>query len=433
MWQEVWSAAEFFDVPVGMSPSCFERRAEGGGEQDMLASVRSADVVLEIDLSAIQANFQTISALVGPQVRVAAVVKSDAYGLGLVKIASALIDAGCDLLFVGNLHEALLLRSSRIRAAVAVFCDEFDKYGEHYRSNGLIPVVNNCVELDAISGAREPQTYFLNVETGLSRLGLAFDDVRRSYLGGIFKRRPPWLVLSHLACSERAGDAMNLLQRNRFQATSELLKPTLLSLAASAGVWLGERYHFDMVRVGSALYGLNNAGIRPNLLKPVVSVKAKTLEARNVARGEAVGYGATFRTGRASRIAIVGIGYKHGLPWACANKISVRFAGYSAPLVGRVSMECITIDVTDVPETLCRPGTNVELLGDDFTVDDLAASAGVHPQEVLTRLGVGCERRYRDGSSASARFPGKLTKAGMATIRAPSLVRAKRPDCLASR
>ncbi|MER9684258.1 alanine racemase, partial [Mesorhizobium sp. M0184] len=148
-------------------------------------------------------------------------------------------------------------------AAVAVFCDEFARYGEHYRSNGLIPVVNNCVELDAISGAREPQTYFLNVETGLSRLGLAFDDVRRTYLGGIFKRRPPSVVLSHLACSERAGDAMNLLQRNRFQATSDLLKPTLLSLAASAGVWLGERYHFDMVRVGSALYGLNNARIRP--------------------------------------------------------------------------------------------------------------------------------------------------------------------------
>ncbi|MER9683737.1 alanine racemase, partial [Mesorhizobium sp. M0184] len=177
-------------------------------------------------------------------------------------------------------------------------------------------------------------------------------------------------------------------------------------------VWLGERYHFDMVRVGSALYGLNNARIRPNPLKPVVSVKAKTLEARNVARGEAVGYGATFRTGRASRIAIVGIGYKHGLPWACANKISVRFAGYSAPLVGRVSMEYITIDVTDVPETLCGPGTNVELLGDDFTVDDLAATAGIHPQELLTRLGVGCARRYLNSSSASGGCRGNFTNAG---------------------
>ncbi|MER9056917.1 alanine racemase [Mesorhizobium sp. M0910] len=371
----------------------------------MLSSVRPADVVLEIDLSAIQANFRTISALVGPQVRVAAVVKSDAYGLGLVKIAGALIDAGCDLLFVGNLHEALLLRSSHMGAAIAVFCDEFARYGGHYRSNGLIPVVNNCVELDAISGAPEPQTYFLNVETGLSRLGLAFDDVRRKYLCGIFNRHPPSAVLSHLACSERAGDPMNLLQRNRFRATSDLLKPTLRSLAASAGVWLGERYHFNMVRVGSALYGLNNAGIRPNPLKPVASLKAKTLEVRNVARGEAVGYGATFRTARARRIAVVAIGYKHGLPWVCANKISVRFAGYPAPLIGRVSMEYITIDVTDVPETLCGPGTNVELLGDDFTVDDLAATAGVHPQEVLTRLGVGCARRYVNSSSASAGFP----------------------------
>ncbi|RWE79240.1 MAG: alanine racemase [Mesorhizobium sp.] len=360
----------------------------------MLSLVRPADVVFEINLAAIQANFQTISALVGPHVRVAAVVKSDAYGLGLVEIARALIDAGCDLLFVANLHEALLLRSSHIDAAVAVFCDEFARFGRWYRSNGLIPVVNNCAELDAINAAGETQTYFLNVETGFSRLGLAFVDVRRTYLSGAFEGHPPSVVLSHLACSEYVADATNVLQRNRFRAIYDLLKPARGSLAASAGVWLGKSYHFDMVRVGSALYGLNNAGIQPTPLQPVTSLRAKVLDMRTVARREAVGYGATFRTARISRVAIVGIGYKHGLPWTCANKISVRFSGYSAPLIGRISMEYIMIDVTDVPEALCGPGTFVELLGEDFTVDDLAGAAGVNPQEVLTRLGAGCTRRY---------------------------------------
>ncbi|MER9176962.1 alanine racemase [Mesorhizobium sp. M0955] len=360
----------------------------------MLSLVRPADVIFEINLAAIQANFQTISALVGPRVRVAAVVKSDAYGLGLVEIARALVDAGCDLLFVANLHEALLLRSFHIDAAVAVFFDEFARFGRCYRCKGLIPVVNNCAELDAISAAGETQTYFLNVDTGFSRLGLAFVDVRRAYLSGTFERHPPSVVLSHLACSECVADATNVLQRNRFRAIYDLLKPTRGSLAASAGVLLGKSYHFDMVRVGSALYGLNNAGLQPNPLQPVARLRAKILDVRNVARREAVGYGATFRTVRTSRVAIAGIGYKHGLPWACANKMSVRFAGYSAPLIGRISMEYITIDITDVPEAICGPGSFVELLGEDFTVDELAAAAGVNPQEVLTRLGAGCTKQY---------------------------------------
>lgn len=360
-----------------------------------------ADVVLEINLGAIQANFRTISALVGPHVRVAAVIKSDAYGLGLVEVARALIDAGCDLLFVANLSEALLLRSSHIEAAVAVFCDQFARYSQCYRSNNLIPVVNNCAELDSISAAGEPQTYFLNVETGFSRLGLDFADVRSRYLYGTFERHPPSVVLSHLACSECVADATNVLQRNRFRAIYNLLKPARGSLAASAGVWLGKSYHFDMVRVGSALYGLNNAGIQSTPLQPVTRLRAKILDVRTVPRREVVGYGATFRTVRASRVAIAGIGYRHGLPWSSANKISVRIAGHSAPLIGKISMEYITIDVTDLPKALCGQGAFVELLSEDFTVGDLAATAGVIPQEVLTRLGAGCNRQYLNSPSPS--------------------------------
>ncbi|WP_419695964.1 alanine racemase [Mesorhizobium muleiense] len=368
----------------------------------MLPLVRSGNVVFEINLGAIQANFQAITALVGLGVKVAGVVKSDAYGLGLVDVARALIHAGCDLLFVANLDEALLLRSSHVDGAIAVFCDDFAKFGQLYRSNNLIPVVNNCAELGAIS-ATGTQPYFLNVETGFSRFGLAIADVRRAYFSGTFDRYPPSVVLSHLACSERVADPTNVLQRNRFRAVYDLMKPTWGSLAASAGVWLGKSYHFDMVRVGSALYGLHDAGIRPNPLQPVVRLRAKILDVRNVARREAVGYGATFRTVRASRVAIVGIGYKHGLPCACANKISARVAAYSAPLIGTMCMENMMIDITDIPEALCGPGNFVELLGNDFTVDDLAAAVGVNPNEVLTRLGAGCTRRYLNSSLLSTR------------------------------
>ncbi|TJX65315.1 MAG: alanine racemase, partial [Mesorhizobium sp.] len=335
----------------------------------MFPLVRPANVIFEINLEAIQANFRTIGGLVGPYVKVAAVVKSDAYGLGAVEVAGALIDAGCELLFVANLDEALLLRSNQVDRAIAVFCDEFAKFHQYYRSEGLIPVVNNCAELEVIRATRT-QTYFLNVETGFSRLGLAFPDVRRAHAAGIFDQCPPSVVLSHLACSECSTDPTNAFQRNRFEAIYDMLGPTIGSLAASAGVWLGKCYHFDMVRVGAALYGLNDAGIQPNPLMAVASLRAKILDVRYLASREAVGYGATFRTVRPSRIAIVGIGFKHGLPWACANKISVRLAGYSVPVIGTISMEYTTIDVTDVPEALCAPGGFVELLGKDFTPDD---------------------------------------------------------------
>ncbi|WP_434725426.1 alanine racemase [Mesorhizobium sp. RIZ17] len=366
----------------------------------MFSVPQRADAVLEVNLNAVQANFQTVSAMVGPHVRIAAVVKNDAYGLGIVEITRALVAAGCDLFFVGTLQEAVVLRSSKIGAAVAVFYDEFTRLKKYYQSSLIIPVVNNRSELDTISGAGEEQTYFLNVETGFSRSGLTFDEVRKIYLSGTFKRHPPAVVLSHLACSDRVADAMNALQRNRFQAISDLLKPARCSLAASAGIWLGKAFHFDIVRVGSALYGLNNAGIQPNPLQPVVKLQAKILDIRNVSKGEAVGYGATFRTVRNSRIAILGIGYKHGLPRASGNKISVRVAGYLAPLVGRMSMECTAVDVTDVPEAVCVPAVSVELLGENFTPNDLAAAAHAYAPEVLMRLAAGCTRRYLHEPSA---------------------------------
>ncbi|RWM13437.1 MAG: alanine racemase [Mesorhizobium sp.] len=366
----------------------------------MLSIPQRADAVLEVNLAAVQANFQTVSAMVGPHVKVAAVVKNDAYGLGIIEVTRTLAAAGCDLFFVGDLHEAMAIRGSKIGATVAVLCDQFTTLRKYYRSSRITPVVNNSGELDAISAAGEAQTYFLNVETGFSRFGLTFDDVRRNYLSGTFKRHPPSVVLSHLACSDRVADAMNVLQSNRFRAISNLLKPARCSLAASAGVWLGKNFHFDIVRVGSALFGLNNAGIQPNPLLPVVKLQANILDVRNVPKGEAVGYGATFRTVRDSRIAILGIGYKHGLPWACGNKISVRFAGYSAPLVGRTSMDSTAIDITDVPEPVCLPTVSVELLGESFTVNDLAAAADAYAPEVLMRIAAGCARRYLNVPSA---------------------------------
>lgn len=371
-------------------------------ESAMSLSRVAPEVVLEVDLDAVRANFLTVAALVGPSVKAAAVVKSDAYGLGMVPVANALVEAGCDFFFVANLEEAVLLRSACPTVSIAVFRDDLQRQISGYREHNLIPVVNNRTDLDVLCASPGSCAYFLNIETGFSRLGLGFDDMRRLYLAGQFGSNPPSAVMSHLACSDDPIDPTNMLQKNRFLAACELLKPPRASLIASAGVWLDRSYHFSMVRVGSALYGLNNAGIQPSPLRPVIRLIARVLEVREVARREAVGYGATFRPARRSRLATIALGYKNGLPWSCANKISVRFAGFSSPLVGRVSMEYIVADVTDVPESFLHDDLFVEILGSDFTPDDLARVTGVNPQEILTRLGAGCPKRYRPATPASS-------------------------------
>jgi alanine racemase len=364
------------------------------GGRAMLSTWVPGDSALEIDLAAVEENFRIVSAMIGPRVLLGAVVKSDAYGLGMVPIADSLHALGCNLFFVGNIEEALDLRAQIAKADIAVLCDNFSHFHEIYRRERLTPVLNSTEDVKTLARLTHRQPFILNVETGFSRLGISLSDIRDLHLAGFFTAHRPLALMSHLACSECAADETNILQRHRFQAACTLVKPQLASLAASAGLWLGESYRFGMVRVGSALYGLNNAGVQPSPLRPVVRLNARVLDIRNVPPREAVGYAASYRTTRPSRLAVLGIGYKNGIPWSCANRISVRFGNYRAPIVGRISMEFVTAEITDVPEHLCHPGALASILDDDFGPEQLAKAAGVVPQEILVRLGGGCTRRY---------------------------------------
>lgn len=353
-----------------------------------------ADAILKVDLAAVQKNYAYMNSLTGPAVTHAAVVKCDAYGLGLVPVAKALERAGCRSFFVADLEEGIQLRSACPTSTIAVFRGDLARYGAVYRRYKLIPVVNSTAEIDVLTRAALPLPFILHVDTGLTRLGLSPRDVTHLYVDGAFDQTPLFGIMSHLACAAQAESPVNELQRHRFETVYRMLGSSCGSLVASAGVWLGQRYHFDMVRLGSALFGLNDARVRPNPLRPVVHLSAPILEICSVPRREVVGYAATFRTRRKSRIAVLGIGYRHGLPWSCANKISVRLGGFSAPIVGRISMEYVTVDVTDVPHSVCHPGSWAELLGDHFGADDMAEATGVVSQEIVLRLGACCARSY---------------------------------------
>lgn len=353
-----------------------------------------AAALLRVDLAAIQANYRHMQSLAEPRVVHAAVVKSDAYGLGLVPLAKALIDAGCSFFFVGNLEEGVRLRSACRNVSIAVFRGDLRKYAAVYERHGLLPVVNGLDEMRLIRQSFGLLPFILNVDTGLTRLGLSPLQVTSLYLDGAFDHLPLTGVMSHLACGAQLGEPINELQRRRFESLYLLLRPCWGSLVASSGVWLGHRYHFDLTRLGSALYGLNDPRIRPNPLQPVLRLSAPIVDVRTLCQGEAVGYGATFRAQRCSQIAIVGMGYMHGLPRACGNRMAAHIGPFSTPVIGRVSMEYLTIDVTGIPEGLCHPGAWVDLLDERFTVDDMADVSGVAAQEILLRLGAACLREY---------------------------------------
>lgn len=346
---------------------------------------------LEVDLSSVQANYRYMRGRLPNGVTVISVVKSDAYGLGLVPVSTALHAAGCHDFLVADIDEGLALRAALPDVAIAVLRPDIRASGELCRAERLTPVVHAPEEIARIAAT----PFVLNVDTGFSRLGLSFDQVRSLYVAGVFRHRPPHMMMTHLACSETPADPLNVLQRNRFAQVRALLPGVRTSIAASAGVWLSPAYFRDAVRIGSALYGLNNAEADPNPLARVIRLEARILNVQPTPAGEAVGYAATFRTQRPSRIAVLGIGYAQGLPWRCANRLFVSIGPFKAPVVGRISMEYVTVDVTDVPESIACVGAWAAIIGDDLPVEDVADAAGVNPQEILVRLGGASPRCYR--------------------------------------
>ncbi|OWV96856.1 alanine racemase [Rhizobium sp. R693] len=353
--------------------------------------MQSYKPVFSVDLRAIQANFTVVRSLLSPAVAVSAVVKSDAYGLGLERVVGPLWEAGCRSFFVASMEEAIRLRRRLARADIAILEGLRNGSLEAYRERRLTPVCSTPAEVAAATLAAIP--YVLNLETGFGRLGLRFDELR-SLLHT--NPRVPELVMSHLACADDTGNSRNRLQKDRFVGMCALLAPsTPRSLAASAGVFLGADYHFDRVRTGSALYGLNNTGLEPSPFKPVVRLSARLIDIRHVQRGEAVGYMGTFLADRPTVLGIVAIGYRHGLAWQVANRLSAEFAGRSVPVIGRVSMEYCAIDLTDIPARLARIGAFVDFISATAPPENLARAAATVAQEILIRTGGACARRYR--------------------------------------
>ena len=352
--------------------------------------------ILEIDLGAIKANYSAMQAHAAGA-KVSAALKADAYGLGIAKIAPALWQAGCTDYFVATIEEGVALRKLLKAAKIYVLNGVFTGQEVAFSAFSLTPVINSFEQArlwrDYASGQADLPGVVLHVDTGMHRLGTHVGDVEKVMaLEGL----NIGMVMSHLACANEASHPLNARQLKSFQIVSSMMPEVPASLANSAGVFLGEAYHFDMVRVGISLFGGGAPMPEANPIQPVIRLKVRILQERLVAPGETIGYEATYETSTQRRIVTLASGYADGFSTGLSNHGQVIFGGQRADIVGRVSMDLVTVDVTDIPLQLTTPGSWAELIGPDMPIEEVALAGNMIPYELLTGLGRRYSRVYID-------------------------------------
>jgi alanine racemase len=343
---------------------------------------------LTINLAAIIANYRLLTEKHAAK-NCAAVVKANAYGLGVTPVSQALWNTGCREFFVATLAEGIELRATLPEAHIGVFQGMFAGEEKGYAEHRLIPVVNSLEQLEWVqrSGVGG-QGFILHVDTGMTRLGL-----NSSELHSLPPDLRPLSLMSHLACANEPAHEKNAEQLSRFQKAAALFPNARKSLANSSGIFLPPEFHFDIARPGCALYGINPTSGK-NPMQHVATLDAPILQIRTLDRDETIGYGATASLPKNSRIAIAGIGYADGYFRHLSNKAFAYVAGHKVPLIGRVSMDMVALDVSTVPHPLLTSHVRAEFINAQQTVDDVADAAGTIGYEIFTRIGARVVRDY---------------------------------------
>ena len=355
--------------------------------------------IVEIDLAALARNYALLSKAAAPGA-CGAVVKANAYGLGVMHVSRTLAAAGCRHFFVATPAEGVRLRTILGRADIFVLEGFAGGRREALIAAGLIPVLNTRAEL-AAWGRSGPAA--VQIDTGMSRLGLAAADIdalRRQGRGGApgddVANIDVRYVLTHFACADEPGHALNRQQVASFESLRLLWPKAQTSVGNSAAILSGAGFASDLARPGIALYGANPFVDRPSPVEPVVTVKSRILQLREIAAGTSVGYGASFVAAQPMRLAVVGIGYADGYQRSLGNRGVADVAGQRVPVVGRVSMDLICLDVTGIAGSIAE-GDWVTLIGGAVPLEEVAALAGTISYEILTSLGARLERRYVNG------------------------------------
>ena len=367
---------------------------------------RYADSAITINLDAIIANWRHIDGLSAPTTKTAAMVKANGYGLGNGAVATSLVKAGCKLFFVANLSEAIELRTIFHQTGhddLPIMVLHGVQHGQEadFKAYKLVPVLNDLEQISRwrlFAGKNDTSlAALLHFDTGMTRLGLdadqaawltqntdALNDLKLNY------------IMSHLVSGELIDDPVNVRQLISFNKFHSLFSKIPASIANSAGSLLGSDYHFSMTRPGIALYGIHPSEDLESPLQQAFDWQARILQIRNAAAGDTVGYGGTYQLDRDSQIATLGVGYADGYCRQLGGMANVLIGGRPAPVIGRVSMDSITVDVTGFSQENLRNGT-ASLVHADYCVKQMARDVGTIPYEIMTGLGHRAERHYRGG------------------------------------
>jgi alanine racemase len=396
---------------------------EANAAAALAAATAAQPGILTVDLDAIVANWRKLEKTAVPA-ECAAVIKADAYGCGAERVARALAGAGCKTFFVATLDEARAAREALPSAELYVLDGFFQNCGDAFAKLNCRPVIgdlNELAEWDVFcrrsgwSGGAA-----IHIDTGMNRLGLTLIEAN-----GIVPRinagdHGITLVMSHLACAETLNHPLNAKQVATFREIASNYSGVPASLSNSSGIYLGPQFQFDMVRPGAALYGVNPTPEADNPMQGVVDLKARIVQLRNVERGDSVGYGGTWTARRPTKLAIVSAGYADGYFRAASANDGTRgaevvVAGKRCPVAGRISMDLMAIDITDLPDKTARRGHMATLIGEGITVDEVAHHFGTIGYEVLTSLGKRYARIYKGGEAKSEKDGAEISAPAAAT------------------
>ena len=346
-----------------------------------------AVATLTIDLNALADNWRALDAKSAPEVETAAVVKADGYGCDAGRVSAALSKVGAKTFFVAAAEEGIAVRKNTPNDTT-IYVFSGGCMGDHdiLKANNLVPLLNSPEQVQEYAAKDSP--FGIQLDSGMNRLGLEpheFNALRDQITAA-----EPEILMSHLACADEPDHPMNGEQLAAFGNMTEGLDIPK-SLAATGGTLLGPDYHFDLTRPGVGLYG----GAPFTDAKPVVRVSVPVIQTRTVEVGEAVGYAAFWTAKRTTKVATIAAGYADGLIRQMGNhtnehRVQLYAGDTPCPLIGRVSMDMITVDITDLNHT----PTHLDILCDHQTVDDLATAAGTIGYELLTSLGGRYNRVY---------------------------------------
>jgi alanine racemase len=352
---------------------------------------------IKVNLSNIRKNYLKMkSMLKSTSVICSAVVKANAYGLGIFKVTEALYKQGCRDFWVSDLNEAHLIKDFASTANIYVFqgvgSEEELKFIIH---SNVIPVISEVRQLQIINEflpkhSQNTLDIILNFDSGLGRDGLQIEDIQNLDM----QHCNILYIMSHLSCSSKKGHSLNERQRLVMESIKTHFPKTKCTLSDSGGVFLGDDYHFDMVRVGGALYGVNTSAEKDEKMLNVVDFKASILNRKVFNNSQSVGYKATYQVQKGDKVLILNVGYSDGYRGTLSNKSRVYAEGFYLPVIGVVSMNIMTVDGNNLPDNLFYDIKNVELIGEKITIEEVAKLSNADQREILTNLSYGCKRIY---------------------------------------